>query len=283
LRKVIAFEEQIVSTSGDRIQTRRLADLGGKGLFSKEIHEALLDQRIDFGVHSLKDLETQLPSGIVLGCVLRREDARDVLITGAACGPSDPADPWATLQKGAIVGTASLRRQAQLLHHRPDLNVRLIRGNVETRLALVTEGQFDATLLAMAGLRRLGLMNRPLVALDPKVMVPAAGQGIIGITVRTDDTELRELLSPLDDEEARTAATAERALLAELDGSCRAPIGSHAELLPGSQLGLTGLVARPCGTFLIKQTVQGPAARAAQLGAELGRNLRNACPADILG
>jgi hydroxymethylbilane synthase len=283
LRDVVAFEERIVSTSGDRIQNRRIADVGGKGLFAKEIHEALLDRKIDFAVHSLKDLETQLPSGIVLGCVLRRGDPRDALVTGAGCGPIDPAAPWAALPHGAVVGTASLRRQAQLLHRRPDLDVRLIRGNVETRLALVTEGRFDATLLAMAGLRRLGLVGEHIVPLEPEVVVPAAGQGIIGITVRANDLELRDLLRTLDDCEARVAAIAERALLAELAGSCRTPIGSHARLLPGGRVELTGLVARPDGSFLTKQGMQGPASQAARLGAELGHRLREACPIDILG
>jgi hydroxymethylbilane synthase len=279
---VVGFEEQIVSTSGDRIQTLRLADVGGKGLFAKEIHEALLDRKIDFAVHSLKDLETQLPRGIVLGCVLRRSDPRDALVTGARCGAVELDAPWSALPQRAIVGTASLRRQAQLLHLRPDLDVRLIRGNVETRLSLVTEGRFDATLLAMAGLRRLSLVGEHIVPLEPKVMVPAAGQGIIGITVRADDLELRDLLHTLNDSEAQIAATAERALLAELDGSCRTPIGSHARLLPDGRVELTGLIARSDGSFLAKHDVQGPASQAAQLGADLGRRLRKICPADIL-
>lgn len=282
LRDMVAFEERIVSTSGDRILTRRLADLGGKGLFAKEIHEALLDRKIDFAVHSLKDLETQLPPGIVLGCVLRRADPRDALVIGRGHGPIDPAAPWAALPRGAVVGTASLRRQAQLLHRRPDLDVRLIRGNVETRLALVTEGRFDATLLAMAGLRRLGLVGEQVAPLPADVMVPAAGQGIIGVTVRVDDLELRDLLRALDDREARIAATAERALLAELDGSCRTPIGGHARLLLDGRVELLGLVARPDGSFLAKRAVQGPPSQAARLGTELGRSLREACPADIL-
>lgn len=282
LRAVEAFEEHVIAVSGDRIQDRRLADIGGKGLFAKEIHEALLDRRIDFAVHSLKDLETELPPGIVLACTLKREDARDALVLGpGAVRDLDPADPWAGLPSGALVGTSSVRRQAQLLAARPDLRVGLIRGNVQTRLAKVKGGEVQATLLALAGLRRLGLEGEATVVLDPDAMVPAAGQGIVGVTVRADDVELRELLAAIEDREALAVSTAERALLAHLDGSCRTPIGGHARLLPDGQLRLTGLVARPDGSFLLKRTALGPAAEAARLGAELGESLRRDSPADI--
>jgi len=150
------FQEHHFTTTGDAVQDRRLADIGGKGLFAKEIHEALLDRRIDFAVHSLKDLETELPPGIVLGCTLKREDPRDVLILGNRCGTPDPVDPFAALPEGAVVGTSSVRRQAQLMHVRPDLQVTTIRGNVQTRLAKLHDGQYDASLLALAGLHRLG-------------------------------------------------------------------------------------------------------------------------------
>jgi hydroxymethylbilane synthase len=161
LRNARAFEEHAIATSGDRIQDKRLADVGGKGLFAKEIHEALADGRIDFAVHSLKDLETELPPGIVLACTLTREDARDALILGPACQPVDPADPYACLPAGAVLGTASVRRQSQILHARPDLKVEMIRGNVQTRLAKVRDGGGPAaSLLALAGLRRLGLEGR---------------------------------------------------------------------------------------------------------------------------
>ncbi|MBX6376432.1 MAG: hydroxymethylbilane synthase [Acetobacteraceae bacterium] len=283
LRAAQAFEEHAITTSGDRVQDRRLADLGGKGLFAKEIHEALLDGRIDFAVHSLKDLETELPPGIVLACTLKREDARDALILGPGCGAvPDPADPWGAIPAGAVVGTASVRRQAQILHARPDLKVAVIRGNVQTRLAKVREeGTYAATLLALAGLRRLGLESEAALVLDADAMVPAAGQGIVGITVRADDTELHELLAAIEDPEARAVSTAERALLGALDGSCRTPIGGHARLLPDGRLHLTGLVARPDGSFLLKRSLTGAVADAERIGRTLGESLRADSPADI--
>lgn len=277
LREANAFDEHRITTSGDAIQDRRLAEIGGKGLFSKEIHEALLDGRVDLAVHSLKDLETELPRGIVLACTLRREDARDALILGAGC------TDWSSLPAGALVGTASVRRQAQLLHMRPDLRMALIRGNVQTRLNRVAGGEFAATLLALAGLRRLGLEDRASVVLDPEAMVPAAGQGIVGVTVRATDEALHELLAGVEDPEARAVSTAERALLAALGGSCRTPIGGHARLLPDGQLHLTGLVARSDGSFLLKRSLHGSAADAARLGAALGESLRADSPADIFG
>jgi hydroxymethylbilane synthase len=281
LRGLDVFEEHAIRTTGDRVQDRRLAEIGGKGLFAKEIHEALLDGRIDFAVHSLKDLETELPSGIVLACTLQREDARDALILGPACEDPDPADPFACLPSQALMGTASVRRQAQLLHARPDLRVTTLRGNVQTRLAKVDAGECTASLLALAGLRRLGLEGRASVILDADAMVPAAGQGIVGITVRTDDIELHELLAAIEDPEAKAVSTAERALLAELDGSCRTPIGGHARLLPDGTLHLTGLVARPDGSFLIKRSLRGGIQDAARIGTELGASLRADCPSDI--
>jgi hydroxymethylbilane synthase len=282
LREAQAFEEHPIRTTGDRVQDRRLADIGGKGLFAKEIHEALLDGRVDFAVHSLKDLETELPVGIVLACTLQREDARDTLILPPdAPRPTDPADPWAVLPRGAVIGTSSVRRQAQLLAVRPDLSVTTFRGNVQTRLEKVRGGEVAASLLALAGLRRLGLESEAAVILDPETMVPAAGQGIVGITVRADDTELRELLAAIEDREAAAVSTAERALLGALDGSCRTPIGGHARLLPDGELRLTGLVARPVGSFLLKRSLTGPAQAAARIGAELGRSLRADSPTDI--
>src|ERR1700761_2108188 len=195
LDSMSVFEENVITTSGDRIQDKRLAEVGGKGLFSKEIHEALQDGRIDFAVHSLKDLETELPPGIVLACTLKREDARDVLILGEGLEKPDPDAPFSSLPPHAVVGSASVRRQAQLLHARPDITVRTIRGNVQTRLNRVRAGEFDGSLLALAGLRRLGLAGEAAVVIAPEIMVPAAGQGIVGVTVRADEVELRELLA----------------------------------------------------------------------------------------
>jgi hydroxymethylbilane synthase len=281
LRGLDVFEEHAIRTTGDAVQDRRLADIGGKGLFAKEIHEALADGRIDFAVHSLKDLETELPPGIVLACTLQREDARDALILGPDCGTPDPSDPFAALPDGAVVGTASVRRQAQLLHARPDLRVTTIRGNVQTRLGKVAGGECAASLLALAGLRRLGMENCASVVLDPDAMVPAAGQGIIGITTRADDVELHELLAAIEDPEAKAVSTAERAMLAELDGSCRTPIGGHARLLPGGLLHLTGLVARADGSFLLKRSLHGGVQDAVRMGTELGASLRADSPRDI--
>ncbi len=251
LDSMSVFEEHVITTSGDRIQDKRLAEVGGKGLFSKEIHEALLDRRIDFAVHSLKDLETELPPGIVLACTLKREDARDVLILRDGLPEPDPDAPFATLPPGAILGSASVRRQAQLLHARPDIVVRTIRGNVQTRLNRVRAGEFDGSLLALAGLRRLGLAAEAAVVIAPEIMVPAAGQGIVGVTVRADDIELRELLAAIEDPEARAVSMAERGLLAALDGSCRTPIG------------------------------EGSPREAEALGRALGEELRGQSPADI--
>ena len=283
LRGVQAFEQHAIATTGDQVQDRRLADIGGKGLFSKEIHEALLDGRVDFAVHSLKDLETELPSGIVLACTLRREDARDSLILGAACGAPDAADPYRCLPAGAVIGSSSLRRQAQLLAARPDLRVVALRGNVQTRLNRVAAGEVQGSLLALAGLRRLGLEQHAAVVLDPEAMMPAAGQGIVGITVRADDDELLELLSGIEDREAAAVSKAERALLLALDGSCRTPIGGHARLLPDGRLHLTGLVARADGSFLLKRSTHGAAADAGRIGRALGEELRADSPADIFG
>lgn len=281
LRSMEVFEEHIIRTTGDAVQNRRLAEIGGKGLFAKEIHEAMLAREIDFAVHSLKDLETDLPPGIVLACTLRREDARDALILGPACGAPDTTRPYDALPEGAMIGTSSVRRQAQLLHARPDLQVALLRGNVQTRLDRVAEGAFAASLLAYAGLRRLDLAHRATLVLDADTMVPAACQGIVGVTVRADDTELLDLLGAIEDREARAVASAERAFLASLDGSCRTPIGGHARLLPGGRLHLTGLIARADGSFLLRREAEGDAADAAALGRMLGAELRAGSPADV--
>ena len=276
-----AFEEHPIRTTGDRVQDRRLAEIGGKGLFAKEIHEALADGTVDFAVHSLKDLETELPAGIILACTLKREDARDALILGPHCPAPDPAAPFDCLPSGALVGTSSVRRQAQLLHTRPDLVIGPIRGNVQTRLDKLAAGECAASLLALAGLKRLNLADKASVVLDPEAMVPAAGQGIVGITVRESDADLRKMLAAIEDPDAKAVATAERAMLAELDGSCRTPIGGYARLLPNGELHLTGLVARADGSFLLKRAAHGPAADAARIGAELGASLRADSPRDI--
>ena len=283
LRSLDVFEEHAIRTTGDATQAAgtRLADIGGKGLFAKEIHEALNDRRIDFAVHSLKDLETRMPPGIVLACTLKREDARDALILGPDCNKPDPSDPYAALPHGAVIGTSSVRRQAQLLHARPDLRTEVLRGNVQSRLGRVRAGEMGASLLAYAGLRRLGIGHEADLVLDPAVMVPAAGQGIVGITVRASDTELLELLAAIEDPDSKAVSSAERALLDTLDGSCRTPIGGYARLLDDGTLHLTGLVARADGSFLLRRERHGPAADAVRIGADLGEELRADAPRDI--
>ena len=278
------FQELAIRTEGDRSQASgvRLADVGGKGLFSKELHEAMLDGRIDMAVHSLKDLETELPPGIVLACTLPREDARDVLILGPAADTSDAAGlPYASLPQGALIGSSSVRRQAQLLHARPDLRVAVIRGNVHSRLDKVRRGDFAASLLAYAGLRRLGLEDEADVLIDAETMVPAACQGIVGITARASNTELRRLLAAMSDADANCSAQAERALLGVLDGSCHTPIGAHGVLLPAGRMRLTGLVARPDGSFLLRRAVECDRSDAALAGAALGDELRQDSPRDL--
>ena len=277
------FEEQVIRTTGDATQAAgtRLADIGGKGLFAKEIHEALADERIDFAVHSLKDLETSLPAGIVLGCTLPREDPREALILGPGCTVADPADPYAALPQGALIGTASVRRGAQLLHVRPDLKTATLRGNVQTRLQKVADGAFAASLLAYAGLLRLGMADRASAVLDAELMVPAVCQGIVGVTVRENDAALRALLARIEDADARAAATAERAMLAALDGSCRTPIGGYARLLPHGELSMSALIARADGTFLLKRHLQGGVADAERIGRALGVCLKADSPRDL--
>jgi hydroxymethylbilane synthase len=279
--RVERLEEHVIRTTGDAVQDRRLAEIGGKGLFAKEIHEALEQGRIDLAVHSLKDLETTLPPAVVLGCTLTREDARDALILAHPAAAIDSSDPFACLPAGAVVGTSSVRRQAQLLAARPDIVITMLRGNVQTRLNKLADGVCAASLLAFAGLKRLGLAERADVLLDPEAMVPAAGQGIVGVTVRRDDHRLRDLLAAIDDASARVVATAERAMLLQLDGSCRTPIGAYAQILPTGVLHLIGLVARADGSFVLKRSVQGAVADADRIGQELGDNLRTDSPRDI--
>ena len=277
------FEEVVIRTTGDKVLDRPLADIGGKGLFAKEIHEALLDERIDFAVHSLKDLETGLPFGVTLACVLPREDPRDVLILGPDCGAPDVADPFACLPHAALIGTSSVRRQSQLLHARPDLRMGLLRGNVQTRMDRVRAGDFSATMLALAGLRRLGLEGDVGLALPTAAMLPAACQGIVAVTVRARDRMLIDQLQAVEHGPTRIAATAERALLAELDGSCRTPIGAHPSPLPGGRIRLEGLVARADGGFLLRREIEGLTEDAARLGRALGAELRADSPADVFG
>ena len=257
----------IIRTTGDRVQDRTLAALGGKGLFTKEIEEALLDGRIDCAAHSMKDMPTWLPAGLVIGCLLPREDPRDALF-------ARQGDSIATLPSGAVVGTASLRRAAQLLAQRPDLRIVPLRGNVETRLAKLDAGQVDATLLALAGLKRLGIADRATAILTPEEMLPAVAQGAIGIEIRDGDAAIAELLAPLDDAATAVRVTAERACLAELDGSCHTPIAALAEGAGGDRLRLRALIALPDGSAVQRDERYGPAAGAAELGRAAGIALK---------
>lgn len=261
-----------IVTSGDRIQDRRLIEAGGKGLFTKELDEALLEGRIDFAVHSLKDLPTLLPPGIALACVPEREDPRDAFVSLSAASLAD-------LPAGACVGTASLRRQAQTLFIRPDLRVATLRGNVDTRLRKLEAGEADATFLAYAGLKRLGLEARATSLVDPAEAPPAACQAALAITAREDDARAREALSGFEDAAARTEIEAERAFLAALDGSCRTPIAALARA-EGALLSFVGETLTPNGSarWRRSETItlsQNAAADAAALGARLGGDIRD--------
>ena len=263
-----ALEITIIRTTGDAVRDRTLADIGGKGLFTKEIEQALLDGAVDMAVHSMKDVPTWLPDGLAIPCLLAREDPRDALVAGGVASIS-------ALAQGAVVGTSSVRRQAQLLSKRPDLEVVLFRGNVGTRLRKFRAGEVDATLLALAGLRRLALVDEAgAVPLDPAEMLPAVGQGAIGVECRAGDDRVRELLAPLDHAPTATAIAAERALLAALDGSCRTPIAGLGELDGAGGLRLRALVARPDGSAVHTTERRGPVSEAVALGADAGRELR---------
>jgi hydroxymethylbilane synthase len=235
-------------------------------LFTKEIDEALLDGRIDLAVHSVKDLPTRLPKDLLLACCLPREDPRDVLISREAMTIN-------TIPPGTVVGTASLRRQAQLLYHRPDLQVVPVRGNVQSRLARVSRGEIGATLLALAGLRRLDMTEVITAVLDPKDMLPAVGQGAIGVTCRIQDDGTRELLAAIDHAETSLRVAAERAMLDVLDGSCRTPIAGLAEVT-ASGIMLTGRIARPDGSRVIEAMRGNTADAAHALGVAVGEELR---------
>jgi hydroxymethylbilane synthase len=261
-----ALETVAIRTTGDRITDRPLAEVGGKGLFCKELEAALLERRIDLAVHSVKDLPTWLPDGLVLAAILPREDPRDVLIAKVPGGLDG-------LPRGAVVGSASLRRQAQLLGRRPDLRVVNLRGNVGTRLRKLEAGEIDATLLALAGLRRLGLAPAGAEVLPPEVMLPAVGQGAIGVECRADDAPLRALLAAIDDAASSICVRAERALLAALDGSCHTPIAGYASCA-GDDLRLRALVARADGSRCLRTERRGPLAAAEALGRDAGLELK---------
>ncbi len=259
-----AIEIVVIRTTGDVIQDRPLSEAGGKGLFVKEIEEALLDRRIDAAVHSMKDMPTAQPAGLVIAAYLPREDARDVLIAGDVRRIAD-------LRQGAVVGTSALRRRAQLLHLRPDLQLVNLRGNVDTRLAKRAAGEVEATVLALAGLKRLGLthVGTPIPEAE---MLPAVGQGAICIECRADDTNTLAALAAINHADTATCVNAEHAMLAVLDGSCRTPIAGHA-VIASDGLRLRGLIAKPDGSELIATERRGGANDAEALGRDAGHEL----------
>ncbi|MGE0642720.1 MAG: hydroxymethylbilane synthase [Nitrospira sp.] len=254
-----------IQTSGDKIMDVPLAKIGGKGLFVKEIEDALLAGDIDFAVHSMKDVPAQLPEGLDILCVPPREDARDALI-------SREGGSFQDLPRGATVGTASLRRQAQLLHARPDLNITMLRGNLDTRLRKLREGQFDAIILAAAGLHRLAWSENITEYLPPILSLPAIGQGALGIEARANDEFVRSILSRLNDEATHTTVTAERAFLHRLEGGCQVPIAAYATLCH-EQLLLDGLVASVDGKTVIREQITGTRHQAYSLGVQLAEQL----------
>jgi hydroxymethylbilane synthase len=266
---------QVIRTSGDAIQDRPLAEAGGKGLFTKEIEEALLAETIDLAVHSSKDMPTVLPAGLMLAAFLPREDVRDAFI-------SRKVKRLADLPAGAVVGSSSLRRQAMVLRRRPDLKVIQFRGNVETRLRKLEESVADATLLALAGLKRLGRADVVTSVMEPDEFLPAVGQGAICIETRANDERTRALVAALDHADTATALVCERAFLAVLDGSCRTPIAGHAHIANG-KLGFRGMILRPDGSEAHETTRNGARSDAVALGADAGRELKARAAPDFFG
>lgn len=253
-----------ITTSGDRFTDQPLTDIGGKGLFTKEIEDALLDGSIDLAVHSVKDMQTVLPEGLIIGCMPEREDPRDVLIGAASL---------AGLPKNATFGTSSLRRSAQALMQRPDLTIVPLRGNVETRLAKLQSGLIRATMLAQAGLNRLGLKDIHAAALPISDFLPAVGQGAVGIECRVEDSRMRDLLAPLSHAPTETAVRCERAFLRAVDGSCRMPIAGYAAVTGGS-LQFDGLLIDPDGSRPRRVTLKGGIADAESIGLAAGKKIK---------
>ncbi len=266
LSKPGAVRIEKITTSGDAHVDRPLAEIGGKGLFTKELDSALLGNQIDIAVHSIKDVETNLPDGVLLAAFLKREDPRDAFI-------SMKRQSLINLPLGSIVGSSSPRRQAQLLNRRPDLKIELLRGNIQTRLNKLANGDVDATLLASAGLKRLGLIDKATEILSVDVMLPAAGQGAIGVSCRTCDVRIQGWLAKINHRETEICIKAERALLASLGGSCRTPIGGFAEV-SGNQLRLRGMVASVDGAELYEAEFIGNIDQAETVGKYVGEELR---------
>jgi hydroxymethylbilane synthase len=267
----VEAETIIIKTSGDKLQQAAVTQIGGKGIFTKELEEALMEETIDLAVHSVKDIPTDIPSRLMFPAVCRRDDVRDCLV----------GSTLANLRHGARVGTSSLRRQAQLRHIRPDLDCRDLRGNVDTRLRKVESGEYEAVMVSKAGLDRLGLGKRIAEILSPEVSMPAVGQGAIAVECRLKDTEVGDLLAPLDDAETRTAIVAERALLGALHGGCQVPLGAWGRIERG-ELVLEACVCSVDGVQYVKQRATAPPDQAAQLGEHLARLLIEAGAQSIL-
>jgi hydroxymethylbilane synthase len=264
-------EELLVTTTGDKIQDRPLNEVGGKGLFLKEIEEALLAGQADLAIHSLKDVPAQLAAGLIIGCVPKREDPRDAIKTRSGCFFRD-------LPSGAKVGTSSLRRTVQLRAVRPDLAYVPLRGNIDTRLKRCEEGVIDAVVLAYAGLRRIGRADEITELLSPDVCLPAVGQGALGIEIRADDEGILNLVAELEDMETAIATASERGVLVAVDGSCQVPVAAHAQHV-GDELWLRALLAEPDGSNLRREELRCPwpetLQRAQEAGAAVGRALRD--------
>ncbi|MDA8098180.1 MAG: hydroxymethylbilane synthase [Nitrospiraceae bacterium] len=254
-----------IKTTGDKILDVPLAKVGGKGLFVKEIEEAMLRNEIDIAVHSMKDVPTFFPDGLHLGAITKREDARDALL-------SRNGVKFADLPKGAKIGTSSLRRQAQLMNVRPDFQIEQLRGNVDTRLRKLKEGQYDAIILAAAGVNRLGLAGNVTEYIDTAVSLPAIGQGALGIECRVDDRELNDLIAFFNHADSRVCVTGERALLRRLEGGCQVPIACYGQIRNG-KLHLAGLVGSVDGKQILKEELEGPQADAERLGVTLAESL----------
>jgi len=267
---------EVVKTSGD-VKNDPLSVIGGQGVFTKELEDALLDRRIDLAVHSLKDLPTVLTEGLSIAAICKREDPRDALVLPRGKSLAN----LAALRKGARVGTSSPRRLAQLKHIRPDLQFMELRGNVDTRLRKLDEGEYDALVLACAGLRRLGLDNRVTLALAAQEMVPAVGQGALAIEVRADDEAVLSIVSKLDHKFTRLACLAERSLLRALGGGCLLPIGAHA-VVRDKRIRLEGLVADRAGTQVVRRRLSGSITEPEELGAQLANDLLENGAAELL-
>ncbi len=264
----------IIKTTGDKLHTASFAQIGGKGVFIKELEEALLNEEVDLAVNSVKDIPTDVSSRLCFPVICRREDTRDCLV-------SAKGETLATLRRGARLGTSSLRRQAQIRHLRPDLDVRELRGNIDTRLRKVESGEYDAVLLAKAGLDRLGWSSRISEVLSPDACMPAVGQGALGVQARLKDTDLADALAPLDDFETRQAIVAERSLLGSLEGGCQVPLGAWARV-ERAELILDAVVCSPDGTKHIRQRAGSVPDQARELGAQVAQLLIDAGAREIL-